>query len=275
MCQALRPASSSPSNSPTRAGASGRRRRRPGRRPAVIPSGRQDPRLVGASKAEPARRPPPEQEDSLRSAVRAAWNSLRRQGLIAPELPSILFVGIACWTGFWWGLGAGALAVVVVLAVRLRRALPARAVLGGAVGLAVAATIAHQTGVAASGLLSDICIDLSLAVVLAGSVAVRRPLFGVLWSLVRRQALLRQADRSARRGYTLTTGIAAVALALRSLTLSSSISKANRSPGCWPSRSHWGCRSPLSSSPSAYAAGGLSGHNRATGSAQITQRKGG
>jgi Protein of unknown function (DUF3159) len=199
-----------------------------------------------------------------------AWQSLRRSGLIAPELPSILFVAIASWTGFWWGLGAGAMAVVVVLAVRLRRALPARAVLGGAVGLAVAAAIAHQTGVAASGLLSDICIDLGLAVVLAGSIAVRRPLFGVLWSIVRRTALLRQADRSARRGYTLTTGIAALALALRSLTLF--IVYLQGEPVAWllTVKIALGLPVTLIVVAAAYAAGGLSGHNRATGSAQIT-----
>ncbi len=166
-----------------------------------------------------ARQTASEADHSLPEAVRAAWRSARRSGLIAPELPSILFVAVASCTGFWWGLGIGALAVVAVLGARLRRALPTRTVVGGAVGLAIAASIAYRTGVAASGVLSDVCIDLGLAAVLAGSIVVRRPLFGVLWSLVRREPLPFRASRSARRAYNLMTGIAAVALAIRSLAL--------------------------------------------------------
>ena len=236
----------------------------PGRRAAVTKVTSEDLRHVRMSGTDAAQRTAREQGDSPHQAVRAAWQSLRRAGLIAPELPSVLFVAVASCAGFWWGLGTGALAAAVVLAARLRRALPIRAVLGGTIGLAVAATIAYQTGVAASGLLADICIDLALAVVLAGSIAMRRPLLGVLWSLVRREPLLRQAERFSRRGYNLTTGIAAAALAMRSLALA--IVYFRHEPVTWllGVKLALGLPVTLVVVAAAYAASGLDSHDRAT-----------
>ena len=237
----------------------------PGRRPAITKVMGQGSRHVGMSGTDAAQRTAREQDDSPRQVVSEAWQSLRRAGLIAPELPSILFVAVASCAGWWWGLGTGALAAAMVLAARLQRALPIRAVLGGTIGLAVAATIAYQTGVAASGLLADICIDLALAVVLAGSIAMRRPLLGVLWSLVRREPLPWQAERFARRGYYLTTGIAAMALAARSLALA--IVYFRHEPVVWLLAVKLALGLPVSLVvvAAAYAASGLDGHDRASG----------
>ena len=234
----------------------------PGRRAAITTLTGEDLRHVRMSGTDAAQRTARGQDDSPRQAVRAAWQSLRRAGLIAPELPSVLFVAVASCAGFWWGLGTGALAAAVVLAARLQRALPIRAVLGGTIGLVVAATIAYQTGVAASGLLADICIDLALAVVLAGSIAMRRPLLGVLWSLVRREPLPWQAERFARRGYNLTTGIAAAALAVRSLALA--IVYVRHEPVTWllGVKLALGLPVTLVVVAAAYAARGLDGHDR-------------
>jgi hypothetical protein len=55
------------------------------------------------SGTDAAQRAAREQDDSPRQAVSAAWQSLRRAGLIAPELPSILFVAVAYCAGWWWG----------------------------------------------------------------------------------------------------------------------------------------------------------------------------
>lgn len=168
---------------------------------------------------------------TARQAMREAWESIRRSGAVAPELPAIVFVAAASSTGFWWGLGTGVLTVAVVLTSRIRRRLSIRPVLGGTVGLAVAATIAHQTGSAASGLLSDICIDLAIAAALAVSIAVRRPLAGVLWSAARREPLLWRTDRSARRAYNLATALGATALSVRALALA--IVYLNDEPVTW------------------------------------------
>ncbi|WP_053080013.1 DUF3159 domain-containing protein [Nostocoides japonicum] len=150
------------------------------------------------------------------SAWHTAWRSLRRAGLVAPELPSVAFIAVATSSGFRWGLVAAGLLLAAVLVVRLVRALPVRAVLGGAAGLAVTATIARITGVAASGLLTDIGTDLTIGVVLAASVAVRRPLFGILWrGLRRRSPVSSRPDRVVLRGYSLTTALAAAVLLVR------------------------------------------------------------
>ncbi|NEB74312.1 DUF3159 domain-containing protein [Streptomyces sp. SID14478] len=163
--------------------------------------------------------------------MRAAWQSIRRSGAVAPELPAIVFVAVASGTGFWWGLGAGVLTVAGVLISRNRRGLSKRPVLGGSVGLAVAAAIAHQTGSAASSLLADICVDLTIAAALAISLAVRRPLIGVLWSAARREPLLWRTDRSAHRAYDLATALGAAALSARALALT--IVYLNHEPVAW------------------------------------------
>ncbi|MFI5658832.1 DUF3159 domain-containing protein [Streptomyces sp. NPDC051684] len=106
-----------------------------------------------------------------------------------------------------------------------------RPVLGGTIGLAVAAAIAHQTGSAAAGLLSDICVDLAITTVLAISIAVRRPLAGVLWSAARREPLLWRTDRSARRAYDLATALGATALSARALALA--VVYLNDEPVAW------------------------------------------
>ncbi len=111
------------------------------------------------------------------------------------------------------------LVLVCVLATRIHRALPLRAVMGGGVGLAIAVMITEFTGTATSSLLTDICTDLTLGIVLALSVIVGRPLFGVLWRHLRRRALPRVMDRSAHRGYALTTGVAAAVLLVRGSAL--------------------------------------------------------
>lgn len=193
----------------------------------------------------------------LADAVRTAWQSLRRSGLLAPELPPIVFIAVANSTGFWWGLGIGVVVLVCIAVVAHRRRWPKATVISGAVGLTIAATIAHVTGVAASGLVADICIDLALGSILVGSVAVRRPLFAVLWGLVRRRSLLRQVDRRARAAYNLTTMTAGAALVVRAVALG--VVYLNEEPVAWllTVRIALGLPVTLVVIAAAYAAGGI------------------
>lgn len=151
------------------------------------------------------------------SSYVAAWESLRQTGFVAPELPSVVFVAVASSVGLGWGLGAACVVFAAVLLVRLRRGLPWRGLLGGAIGLVVTVSIARITGVAAQGLIADIAVDLALGTVLLGSVAFGRPLFGVLWTRIRR--LPRATDPVVRRGYGATTGFAAAVLLVRGSAL--------------------------------------------------------
>ncbi|MEV5966571.1 DUF3159 domain-containing protein [Kribbella sp. NPDC051952] len=193
----------------------------------------------------------------LPDAVRTAWRSLRRSGLVAPELPPILFIAVANSTGFWWGLGAGIMVLGCVVVMARRQGWPKSTVIGGAVGLTIAATIAHVTGVAASGLVADICLDLTLGGILVGSVAVRRPLFAVLWNLVRRQPPRRSVDPNARAVYNLTTLTAGVALVIRAVALG--IVYLNEEPVAWLLivRVALGLPVTLVVIAAAYAAGGI------------------
>ncbi|MGC4938602.1 DUF3159 domain-containing protein [Kribbella sp. DT2] len=194
---------------------------------------------------------------NLSDAVRTAWQSLRRSGLLAPELPPILFIAVASSTGFWWGLGVGVVVLACIAAAAHRRRWSKSTVIGGAVGLAIAATIARVTGVAAGGLVADICLDLALGSVLVGSVAVRRPLFAVLWGLVRHRSLLRHVDRRIRAVYNLTTVTAGVALVMRSVALG--VVYLNDEPVAWLLivRVVLGLPVTLVVIAAAYAAGGI------------------
>lgn len=152
-------------------------------------------------------------------AVRTAWRTLRRSGIVAPELPAILFVAVASSTGFWWGLGVGAAALTGIVGVAHRQRWSSSTVVAAAVGLVVALTIARVTGVAAGGLVVDVCLDLTLGCLLAASVAVRRPLFAVLWRAGRRRPPLSRSDRGTHAAYNLATLTAAVALLVRAAAL--------------------------------------------------------
>jgi hypothetical protein len=208
---------------------------------------------------------------SAHSAVRTAWQSLRRSGLLAPELPPIVFIAVANSTGFWWGLGAGVVVLSCIVVVAHRRRWSKSTVVSGTVGLAIAATIAHVTGVAASGLVADICLDLALGSVLVGSVAVRRPLFAVLWGLVRRGSLLRHVDRRARAAYNLTTMTAGVALVVRAAALG--VVYLNEEPVAWLLivRIALGLPVTLVVIAAAYAAGGIE-NIRAVREEELTMR---
>ena len=83
---------------------------------------------------------------------------------------------------------------------------------GGLIGVSIAGFAAWTTGSGAGLFLPDLAWYLVAATVLAGSVAVRRPLVGVVWELV-----VRPADpRTARgRAFSLATAILAAMFAAR------------------------------------------------------------
>lgn len=149
--------------------------------------------------------------------LRAAWRSVRRAGFIAPELPTVVFIAVATGAGFNWGLGCGVVVLGAVIVIRVVRSLPLRTVIGGAVGLAIAAVIARVSGVAANGLVTDMVIDLGLAAALLGSVLAGHPLFRTLWKQIHR--LPHPPDGPTMRAYSATTALAGAVLLVRGLAL--------------------------------------------------------
>lgn len=105
-------------------------------------------------------------------------------GLVYASVPTFAYVIANAIAGLNVAVvvAVGASAGLIVL--RLLRKEPIQPAVSGLLGVVIAALIAYFTGSAENYFLPGIWISLILAVVFTGSVLVRRPLVGVLWSLV-------------------------------------------------------------------------------------------
>lgn len=147
-------------------------------------------------------------------AGRPGWLG-RGLGTVGPEAPPLLFALVHPSTGFWAGVALGGVAAAVVLASRAWAGMRVAPGIGGVVGLGVSAYLAHVTGTSAGSFLADTYGALVAAVVLAGSVVVRRPLAGVVWNLVRRTRRTAADDPVTRREFTAVTVLATGVYTLR------------------------------------------------------------
>lgn len=131
-------------------------------------------------------------------------------GLISSVLPVLVFVLVNTLTGLqpaiWSALGAAAAVGVWRLC---RRELLQPAV-SGVLGVGVCAFIAYRTGEARGFFLYGIWFSLVAGLAFALSVAVRRPLVGVLWSVFNGSGSGWRSDRRARFGYDVATVVWAV-----------------------------------------------------------------
>ncbi|MGW1151013.1 DUF3159 domain-containing protein [Streptomyces rubiginosohelvolus] len=98
-------------------------------------------------------------------------------------------------------LGAG-LAITVL---RLIRKEPLQPALSGLFGVAVAAFVAWKTGSAKGYFLLGIWSNLALAAVFLLSVAVRRPLAGIVWGALNGTGTAWLRDKPSRRAYDIAT----------------------------------------------------------------------
>lgn len=105
-------------------------------------------------------------------------------GLVYASVPTFAYVIANAIAGLNVAVvvAVGASAGLIVL--RLLRKEPIQPAVSGLLGVVIAALIAYFTGSAENYFLPGIWISLILAVVFTGSVLARRPLVGVLWSLV-------------------------------------------------------------------------------------------
>ncbi|MGH3913341.1 MAG: DUF3159 domain-containing protein [Pseudonocardiaceae bacterium] len=126
-------------------------------------------------------------------------------GLVSAVVPVVVFVLVNTLTGLqpaiWSSLGA-AVAVGVWRLVRREALQPA---VSGVLGVALCAFIAYRTGEARDFFLYGIWFSLVAGLAFAVSVAVRRPLVGVLWSVLNGSDQDWRCDRRARFGYDLAT----------------------------------------------------------------------
>jgi Protein of unknown function (DUF3159) len=136
-------------------------------------------------------------------------------GLVSSAVPLLVFVVVNPLTGLQPAIWASLGVAVAVGAWRLVRREPVGPAVSGIFGVAVCAVIAYSTGEARGFYLYGIWYSLVAGLVLLASVAVRRPLVGVLWSALNGSGSSWRTDRRARLGFDVATLVWAVFLLAR------------------------------------------------------------
>ncbi len=136
-------------------------------------------------------------------------------GLVASVVPVVVFVAVNPLAGLqpaiWASLGI-ALALGVWRLVRREALQPA---VSGILGVALCAFIAYRTGEARGFFLYGIWYSLVAGVALMVSVVVRRPLVGVLWSVLNGSGYGWRTNRRARFAFDVATVVWGVVLLAR------------------------------------------------------------
>jgi Protein of unknown function (DUF3159) len=136
-------------------------------------------------------------------------------GLVSSVVPAVVFVAVNPLAGLqpaiWASLGV---AVAVGVWRRLRRE-PLQPAVSGIFGVAVCAFIAYRTGEARGFFLYGIWYSLLAGLMLMLSVVVRRPLVGMLWSVLNGFGFGWRTNRRARFGFDVATVVWAVFLLAR------------------------------------------------------------
>ncbi len=137
------------------------------------------------------------------------------QGLVASVVPVVVFVTVNPFAGLqpaiWASLGV-AIALGVWRLVRREALQPA---VSGILGVAFCAFIAYRSGEARDFFLFGIWYSLVAGLVLLLSVLVRRPLVGVLWSVLTGSGSTWRSNPRVRFGFDLATLVWAVFLLAR------------------------------------------------------------
>ncbi|WP_019203233.1 DUF3159 domain-containing protein [Tsukamurella sp. 1534] len=102
------------------------------------------------------------------------------QGFVYSTLPVVVFVPVNALWGLGWGAGAALAAALLILVVRLATRTSVQPAISGFIGVAFCVIIALVLG-GRYYYLYGIVSQAVLAVAFAVSIAVRRPLVGVLW----------------------------------------------------------------------------------------------
>jgi hypothetical protein len=136
-------------------------------------------------------------------------------GLVASVVPMVVFVAVNPLAGLVPAIWA-ALGVAVALGIwRLVRREAVQPAVSGILGVALCAFIAYRTGEARGFFLYGIWYSLVAGLALMVSVVVRRPLVGVLWSVLNGFGFGWCTDRRARFGFDVATTVWAVFLLAR------------------------------------------------------------
>ncbi|MGH3991764.1 MAG: DUF3159 domain-containing protein [Pseudonocardiaceae bacterium] len=131
-------------------------------------------------------------------------------GLVSSVAPVLVFVMVNTLTGLMPAIWSSLAAAAAVGVWRLIRREPLQPAVSGVLGVALCAFIAYRTGDARGFFLYGIWFSLVAGLAFVLSVAVRRPLVGVLWSVLNGSGSAWRYDRRARFGYDVATLVWAV-----------------------------------------------------------------
>jgi hypothetical protein len=126
-------------------------------------------------------------------------------GLVSSVVPVVIFVAANPLIGLQPAIWASLATAVAVGVWRLVRREPLQPAVSGILGVAVCAFIAYQTGEARGFFLYGIWYSLVAGLALLVSVVVRRPLVGVLWSVLNGSGFGWRNDRRVRFGFDVAT----------------------------------------------------------------------
>ena len=138
-------------------------------------------------------------------------------GMFDSGLPIVVFVIANAIGGLTPGIIAAVAAGLLIFGFRLIRHKPVGQALGGLLGVAVAAYIAHRSGSAGGFFLLGIYSYLVYGGVLLLSMLFRWPLIGVIWEGLNGRGTGWRRDRSLVRRYDLATAVWLVIFAVRYL----------------------------------------------------------
>jgi hypothetical protein len=103
-------------------------------------------------------------------------------GLIYSSLPVVVFVPVSTFVGLSAAIGAALGVATLILAWRLWRRETVQPAVSGFIGVGISAAIAYVVGESKGYFLLGIWSSLLYAAVFAGSVLIRRPIVGYIWS---------------------------------------------------------------------------------------------
>jgi hypothetical protein len=136
-------------------------------------------------------------------------------GLVASVIPVVVFVAVNPLAGLVPAIWASLGVAVALGAWRMIRREAVQPAVSGILGVALCAFIAYRTGEARGFFLYGIWYSLIAGLALVASVAVRRPLVGVLWSVLNGSDFGWRTNRRAMLGYDVATLVWAVFLLAR------------------------------------------------------------
>jgi hypothetical protein len=136
-------------------------------------------------------------------------------GLIQSSLPPTVLVITNSWWGLYPAVAAAVGAGVLVTLFRAVRRQPLRPAFGGFVGVAISGFLAARSGEARDFFLADIWWYFAASIILTGSILLRRPLVGVLWSATQGVGMWWRRDRPSLRRYDIATAVLAAVFAAR------------------------------------------------------------